>query len=154
MKFGKLLLVLSVVLLALNQAGGWSQEKLVVNADDPYFGTWVNESLDIQKSINSPGGYKDFKKASDDKPYAAGTEQVAKKWTDSDGNVWYHAYGTVMSGPYAGFRFLNLMKFSESGTVREQMWAQAFGSFDDSPYPSEIDSTDKTHYTIRYRSAQ
>jgi hypothetical protein len=117
-----------------------------------YFGTWTNESLDIQKSVNFLGGYKDYQKTSSEKPYAEGTEQIAKKWTDSDGNVWYHAFGTVASGPDAGFRFQNLMKFSKSGTVREQIWAQAFGNFKESGYPSRIDPTDKVHYTIRYRS--
>jgi hypothetical protein len=154
MKYGKLLLVLSGVLLALNQVGGWPQQKLVVKADDTYFGTWINKGLDIQKSVNFPGGYKDYSKISDRKSYAEGTEQIAKKWTDSDGNIWYHAYGTITSGVYAGFQFLNLMKFSKSGTVREQIWAQALGNFDDSSYPSKIDPTDTMHYTIRYRSQE
>jgi hypothetical protein len=105
MKVGKLLVVISGVLLALNQVGGWSQEKLVVTADDMYFGTWTNESLYIQESVNFLGGYEDYAKISSEKPYAEGTEQIVKKWTDSDGNVWYHAFGTVTSGSYAGFRF-------------------------------------------------
>ena len=138
----------------LNQVGGWSQEKFVVRADDMYFGTWTNESLDIQKSVNFLGGYKDYAKISDEKATAEGTEQIAKKWTDSDGNVWYHTFGTVTSGFNAGFRFQNLMKFSKSGTVREQMWAQAVGNFDDSGYPTKLDPTDTEHYTIRYRSEE
>jgi hypothetical protein len=154
MKFGKLLLVLSGMMLALNQVGGWSQEKLSVAKDDMYFGTWTNTGLDIQKSVNFLGGYRDYSKVADEKPYAAGTEQIAKKWTDSDGNVWYHAYGTVTSGAYAGFRFQNLMKFSKSGTVREQMWTTAVGNFDDSGYATRLNSTDTMHYTIRYRSQE
>jgi hypothetical protein len=154
MKSLKLLLFISGVLLALNQIGGWSQEKLSLPSDDVYFGTWINEGLVTQKAYNFPGGYKDYIKISNTKTYSTGIEEIAKKWTDSDGNVFYHSFSTIMSGPNAGYRIQNLMKFSKSGTVREQMWAQAKGNFDESGYPTQIDPTDAMHYTIRYRSQE
>ena len=42
MKAKKMLLIVSAVLLALTQVGGWAQGKYVPKADEELFGTWTN----------------------------------------------------------------------------------------------------------------
>jgi hypothetical protein len=143
-----------------------AQDKYVPKANEELYGTWTNENastMQPQKSINFPGGYKAYEKITDTSPFEEGTEQIAEKWTDSEGNVWYKiinviTLGIVPSGPYKGYDYKGwkiqcLQKVSNSGTVREWTWVQV-PAFDPSLYPTKIDPTDSQHYAIVYRAKE
>lgn len=152
----------SIILLVMTLLGEYCYgQNYVPKADELLYGTWINESATThQKVVAFPGGYKTYDKISDAKPFEGGKEQIAEKWTDSEGNVWYKTcltttFGIVPSGvhkgyDYSGWKFQVLLKFSKSGTVRELM-AVHVPEFDPNLYPTKIDPTDIDHYLIFYR---
>jgi len=149
----------SIVLLALIQSGGWSQTKYVPKENEELYATWINErnpkgDMDHpQKDVSAPGRYELYYSIADSEPFETGTVEIEAKWTDSEGNIWYKAFGTVSSGSYKGYRYQTLAKISKSGTVREEQ-VNPIGMADFSPdnYPTEIDSK-SSQYSIMYRSA-
>ena len=166
MKTQLLVLGVAVTLLALIPVGGWSQQ-VVLKANDIYYGKWINEGANVaqrtQKQVNFPGGYKNFLTISDIKPFEESTVQIAEKWIDSEGNVWYKIRATVTIGvdplppykgyDYSGWKFQNLQRISKSGTVLETMWVHV-PEFDPNLYPTKIDPTDTEHYVIFYRAKE
>ena len=158
-----------ISLAILFTASGYAQTadvgKYIPTENEELYGTWINESVGVerQKSVNFPGGYKSYEKVSDSSPFEEGTEQIADKWTDSEGNVWYKiinviTLGIVPSGPYKGHEYKGLkiqclQKVSNSSTVREWTWVQV-PAFDPGLYPNKIDPTDSQHYAIVYRAKE
>lgn len=155
--FGLFLLAATVLLSAAGQG-------YVLKANEEIYGTWTNEGAKFpkltQKQVNFPGGYKNYALISDTKPFEISTVQIAEKWTDTEGNVWYKIRATVTFGvtpsgvykgyDYRGWKFQNLLKISKSGTVLELMWVHVPES-DPSLYPTKIDPTDSEHYVLLYR---
>jgi hypothetical protein len=151
MKAGKLLLLISGIVLFLNHVGGWSQEQYVAKADDVFYGTWANEHMLIQKSVSFLGGFKNYLRISDADPLYEGEQQIVERWTDSEGNIWFKTFGTVTKGVLKGSKFQQLLRLDKSGNVRENMW-RPVSEFDPASYAPKIDPTDKLHYGLYYRT--
>jgi hypothetical protein len=111
MKKGVSLFSLAALLLGaitLLSAAGNSEE---------LYKTWINARMQPQKTVNFPGGYKDYLLASDATPSAEGNEQILSKWTDSEGDVWYKTFGTL--------RLIHRLEcnFERSPRKAESMWS-------------------------------
>lgn len=154
MKSPMILLAALMVVLAVSAVAGFGQEKYSPKPNEELYGTWINaEQFSYsQKSVNGPGGYKEYWRIADSAPSAEGTEEIYGKWTDSEGNVWYKTFATIISGWGKGFRSQTLHKLSKSGTVRELVYALV-STFDPSDFPTKIDPEDST-YRILYRAEQ
>jgi hypothetical protein len=127
-----------LVLVAMTPLIAWAQGKYVPKDNEELYGTWTNEKyVTIWKIIVFPGGYKEYYKGSDSDPYRVITLELASKWNDSDGNVWYKAFGSIVGGRDEGIKFQEIYKISESGTK----WELTFfvvREFDPERYPTEI----------------
>ena len=126
-------LVASVVVafLAMVNVTAAAQDKYVPKANEELYKTWENDNTYPQKTSNFPGGYKDYNFSLDSSPTAGeGTEQIMKKWTDSQGNIWYWTFGKVTAGKYSGIQFQTLSKISHNGTLRELVVVAPVYSFD------------------------
>ena len=144
--------IVLAVLVVLFTASGYAQTTdYIPKANEELYGTWTNESMSPQKTVNFAGGCKDFDLLSDSVSFGGGTEQIASKWKDSEGNIWYKTLdkGTA-GGAYAGYKWQALQKFSKLGTVRE-FEVKVVGEFDPNSYPTKIDPKDSS-YKIYYRA--
>lgn len=154
MKSRLLLLAVSTALLALIQVGGWAQEKYVPKPNEEIYGTWVNEKSvnfnHIQKAINTLDGWTEYFNVSDSVPLDKRKKEIDRKWTDSDGNIWYRIFGTAISGSYK-MKYKELDRLSKSGAVLESVFTEAYPDFDSAEYPTKIDPKDTT-YRIFYRA--
>jgi hypothetical protein len=153
MKARILVLSTAVILLCAIPSGVIGQEKYALKANEEIYGTWTNEQYngnDIYHSpkvVVTPDGYKLYRNVSDSVTIEAGTLGVDSKWTDSEGNIWYKAFGTGTTGDH----WQEIDKISRSGTVREtQIRPLGFGQFDPSNYPTEI-FPNSSGYRILYR---
>ena len=99
MKGRTLLLCSALILVALLLLDGYCfGQNYIAKSNEELYGTWTNENAQPQEMVKFPGGYKTYDKISDSNPYEEGTEQIAEKSTDSEGNVWYKTFGTVTFG--------------------------------------------------------
>jgi opacity protein-like surface antigen len=145
-------MVLIVVLVVLMAASGYAQTSdYIPKANEELYGTWTNENMSPQKTVNFAGGCKDFDLLSDSVSFGGGTEQIASTWKDSEGNIWYKTFdkGTA-GGAYAGYKWQALQKLSKSGTVRE-FEVKRVSEFDPNSYPTRVDAKDSS-YKIYYRA--
>jgi len=90
-----------------------------------------------QKEIIDPSGYTAYQAVSEHNPSQKGTEEIASKWTDSEGNIWYKTFGTASTGDKV-LTFQVLQKLNKFGKVRECViiWLSAFNP---NSYPAKID---------------
>jgi hypothetical protein len=142
MKAVRVLLILAVVFsLVLLSSCSKPNEKL-------YYGTFTNEKAPAQKTVHTPGAFKDYAKLSDATPVQEGTEKIIKEWVDSEGNTYFQTDATITVGPYKNTvpKAQTLTRINKAGTVLEFMW-NGVVEFGPNSYPSKIDSTD----TLRYR---
>jgi hypothetical protein len=86
--------------------------------------------------------YSDYSSLTDPSPAASGEEEVAIKWKDSEGNIWYNIQGGASEGKYT-FKFQSLQKLSKSATVRELV-SGLVDEYDPNSYPTKIDSQDSS----------
>jgi hypothetical protein len=136
-------------LLALGCATG----AVVVKADDPLFGTWINEEYGgVSKSspqkcvIFSAGRELDYKTMSDAQPEWEGRFTIEKAWVDEEGNHWYKTRWTGNYFPYRieeSWKGFGLTRINNSGTIMESVSAEA-------GYPEEL-SVLGGAYGIYYR---
>ena len=87
-----------------------------------------------RRFVVAPDGWKPYLKLADTTPFFETAGQFVRKWTDSEGNVWYRYFGTRT-------------------TVWESMWG-APGSDEEMKnprYPAKIDTQD-TNYKIYYKA--
>jgi hypothetical protein len=122
-----------------------------ISIEDIY-GTWVNsdynENAYMGKAIEHPDGtYELFNKVTDTEPAWTRKEIITDSWYDKEGNLWIsytfeeiYLYTVVDLPDFSGY---GLYKFSDSGKVRENVWAQA-------DYPDEM-SPIGGNYSIHYR---
>jgi hypothetical protein len=75
--------------------------------------------------------------------------RIDDKWTDSDGNIWYKSFITIAKGSWKGYKFQDLQKISQFGTVQEIVFISV-GELDPKLYPTEIDPKND-NYQIFYR---
>ncbi len=148
-----------VILLGLFGALGFGQEKYTPKPNEEIYGTWVNNDMMPQKVVMSPdGSFEYYFPASYSKPYQGWKSEIIKKWTDSDGNVYYQTYDTlVFGGTMEHTRFQALKKISRSGAVLEWNWVTV-SEFRPEKFPSELDPTknvvDVSGYMTYQRAVQ
>lgn len=141
---------LTITVLILLTGTGFSQNSYVAKVDEEIYGTWTNATMQMQKNISYMGGSKDFFLADGTEPFVESKAELANKWTDADGNVWYQRYGTIVAGAYQGTKWQSLERISKSGSVREWV-SKVVASFAPENYPQAIDPKDRD-YRIYYRS--
>ncbi|MGA2614686.1 MAG: hypothetical protein ABSG38_14705 [Spirochaetia bacterium] len=147
-----------VILLVMFGALGFGQEKYIPKPNEEIYGTWVNEQMNPPKTVNNPDGtFADYFPASYSKPFRGGTTEIFKKWTDSEGSVYYDTFDTFTSGMgIQGMKTQCLKKVSKSGTVLEWNWV-AVSEFGPEKFPSTLDTKsehDIAGYFIYYRAKE
>jgi len=156
MNSAKLLLSASIVSVALVLTEGTAGAQYAPKPNEELYGTWINDktinAFHVQKRVHTADGdVKEYDDLSGSTLLAEGPSRIDKKWTDSDGNIWYEAYERLTTGVYAGYDFQRLFKLSKSSTVLE--YVQNFGYVGPNNYPTKIDPT-SGGYKIFYRAAQ
>jgi hypothetical protein len=140
-----------LVLVGVIALGGRVVCQYIPLANEELFATWLNVNMALQKTVNLNGEIKDYMFKDDSSTYQEATEQIASKWTDSDGNIWYQTFGTMTSGPYKGIKYQDLHKLSKDATVNEFQFKAPVFSFSPNGYPKELDSSN-SNYRIYYRA--
>ena len=156
MKSVRLLLSASIVFVALVLLGGTVWAQYVPKSNEELYGTWTNDktinAFNVQKRVHTADGdVKEYDDLSGSTLLAEGPSRIDRKWTDSDGNIWYEVYERLTAGVYAGYDFQRLFKLSKSATVLE--YAQNHGYVGPKNYPTKIDPS-SSDYKIFYRAAQ
>lgn len=147
------------VLLAAVPLLAFGQEKSSPKPDEELYGTWVNEQMMPPRVVINPdGSFADYFPASYSKPYQGGKTEIFKKWTDSEGNVYYDTYDTfTFSSTMEQTKLQCLKKVSKSGTVLEWNWVTV-SEFGPGKFPSTLDPTKNEHdvagYLIYYRAKE
>lgn len=147
------------VLLALVAAMGFGQENYTPTPNEEINGTWVNDEMMPPKVVMNPDGtYAYYFPASYSKPYQTWKSEIVKKWTDSEGHVYYETYDTLtFGGTMEHTRFQCLKKVSDSGAVLEWNWVTV-SEFRPEKFPAAIDPTtniqDVAGYLKYHRATQ
>lgn len=128
-------------------------------ANEELYGTWTNESYGVmtsaifmpQKEVIDASGHVAYTNISDHDPAGKGTERIASKWIDSEGNIWYKTFGTISNGDKV-LTIQTLHKLSKSATVQEyvSVW---LSKPDPNNYPTKIDPKD-ANYRIYNRAGK
>ena len=140
----------SIAVLLLLSGIGFAQDNYVPKANEEIYGTWTNPKMQLQKNVSFVDGSKDFFLADGIEPFMESKVQLAKKWIDAEGNVWYLRYGTVVTGAYQGTKWQSLEKIGKSGSIREWV-SKVVTTFGPENYPKAIDPKDKD-YRIYYKA--
>lgn len=156
MKCVRLLLSASIVSVALLLIVSTVWAQYVPKSNEELYGTWTNDktinAFHVQKRVHTADGrVKEYDDLSGSTLLAEGPSRIDRKWTDSDGNVWYEVYERLTAGVYAGYDFQRLFKLSKSATVLE--YVQNHGYVGPNNYPAKIDPSGGA-YKIFYRAAQ
>jgi hypothetical protein len=136
--------------LVLGGCGKASREAL--------YGTWVNKVVWPAKTVIKPDGtIEDYEAVSDTKILKAGKAEIKKKWTESNGDVYYQVFAKYTEGVSNELPGTTtvihqmLWRISKSGTVAEYYWVQV-PAFDPELFPTEIDpAVENFNYIIAYR---
>jgi len=140
---------------------GCAPAKYVPTSNEELFGTWVNPSLTNQKIVLDASSFSEYSTPASEKPNTHGTMQIVRKWTDSEGNIWYQTY--EVSDDYWGIKnapHQTLHKLSKSATVWEHvgLWVD---HHDPRFFPDKLDqsiaskaSNPMTGYRVYYRQKQ
>jgi hypothetical protein len=133
MRTRMLLFVAPIVLLALTLLAGYSYgQSYTPSPNEVFYGTWVNEKMYPQKMVKrSDGSYDDYATVSDTTPFRGGRYEIFKKWTDSEGNVFYETYDTFSFGIH--LKTQNLWRVSKSGTLLEMTYYVVWAGDEYSP---------------------
>jgi hypothetical protein len=144
-------LLMSAVLLLSGQFATIAQDKYLPKPDEVLYGTWANEKMFPPKWIMKPdGSYEQYNPVSNTVPFERGRFEIWKKWTDSNGTVWYYVACTVTSGVRPGFMFQATWKIRQSGNVAE--WVRRHvARFDESYFMSTVNPKDLA-YRLYHRS--
>jgi len=132
-----------VITLLLATSVSFAEEKIRI--EDTY-GTWVNsdynEKYGWAKEIFHPDGTSEwYSKITDKKPSLTFSYTLSDSWYDNEGNFWIrYTFYTFEEDGYSGYKIL---KFSDSGKVRESVWSGV-------KYPDEM-SPIGGNYAIHYR---
>lgn len=148
----KKLVFLSLVVVVLFVLGGCGQAKYVPTKDEVYYGIWTNKEMKFPRLIHySDGTFEDYSSVSGVILIDGGTSEIFKKWTDSEGNVWYNCYDIFTKGNIRGMKAQTLWKISKSGTVGEFV-VNAVGTFDPNGFPTTVDQHRYDEYYIYSRA--
>jgi len=135
---------------------GFGQEKYTPKPNEEIYGTWVNEQINPPKTAKNPDGtFANYFPASFSKPFQGGKSEIFKKWTDSEGNVYYDTFDTFTFGSSMINKAQCLWKVSKSGTVLEQIWVSV-SDFAPDKFPTFETKIDNmtTGYLIYYRAKE
>ncbi len=141
-----------VLVVAAVSLGGCGPGEYRPAANEELYGIWTNGAMPQQKLVLASGEFKDFSLPTDVDPLNEGRQQIAAKWKDSAGNLWYKTYETVSSGlgGFKGTRRESLTRLSKSATVLETM-VTPVREFAMDAFPSKLDSTSSS-YGVYYRA--
>ena len=110
----------SVTVLLVSMIPLYAADKYVPTADEILYGTWTNEQMFPPKWVMNPDGtYEQFNATANAAPFESGRFEIWKKWTDSEGNVWYNTACEVTEGTQAGSMFQATWKIDQSGNSAE-----------------------------------
>ena len=141
-----------LIVLSTFAFSAYADSNYVPKANEEIYGTWTNTAMQRQKNVSVADGSRDYLTVADKLPVIESKAQLASKWMDSDGNVWYKRFGTVISGEYKGAKWQSLEKISKTGKVREFV-SRVVDDFAPGNYPTSIDPNDHD-YCIYYRSGK
>ncbi len=152
-------LSVTLILPVLALLGGYCYgQNYVPTAHEEIYGTWINQEspnpkkpfFHPQKVIVAADGYQEYYFNTTGSA-VQGTVEIDRKWTDTEGNIWYECQHTVTApGDIKGQKWQELVKLSKSATVRESVFSVVIGDFSASSYPTKIDPNEPT-YNIFYR---
>ena len=106
---------------------------LTLSADEPLFGTWVNEEYDKlerfeeARSVVYPDGRQlDYEHIADTVPVWENQLRIEETWVDASGNHWYRIRWTSWLYPSGAGKVegYSLDRISQGGTVIEGVSAQ------------------------------
>jgi len=144
----KTVILISAALVMFVPIGAYAQGKYLPKPNEELCKTWENVNTYPQKTVQFVGGYKDYDLITDPTPTGEGIEQIMKKWTDADGNIWYWTFGKITVGRYAGVQWQCLSKISHNGTLKEEVVVAPAYEFDPNN-PAELDPGNRT-YRVYY----
>ena len=143
-----------VTVLFFAPAAGWTEDTYVPTPDEEFYGTWTSEAGFPPRMIESADGmFNEYYPASNTKPFRGGTAEIARKWTGSDGGIYYYVLYTNTFGTEKGRKTAWLCRVSESGKVLEMMWHSVGLTLDPAKMPTEIDPKD-SHYRVYSRAEE
>ena len=136
--------------------------KYVPTANEEIYGTWTNPHPSaatprFEKIVCAPSGYKGYELVTSTTVVQECSWQIASKWKDSQGNIWYKIFRKNIGGTFGnlGYSAAELYKLGNSATVLEKV--QRAPSSDEEMknpvYPTAIDPKDDT-YRIYYRAKE
>ena len=141
-----LILVLAVMVIAGSCATMKSPDKMVY---ERFCGTWVNTEYEgkeypaVKEIYNPDGTLTAYSHLHDTGTYGYAFYTVEKRWTDSEGNSWYHVkikYPLVTTATV-----YQLCKLDKYNTILEY-------NYSGTKYPDAVDPKDKrSDYRIYYR---
>ncbi len=143
-----------MILLFVSGASGFGQEKYIPKPDEELYGTWINEQMNPPRMVRSPdGSFAGYFPATYSKPFQGGESEIFRKWTDSEGSVYYETFDTFTFGSPMFNKTQDLWKVSKSGKVLE-MIRLVVGDFRPDRFPTFDTKIDhmSTEYFIYYRA--
>lgn len=141
-------LVAGITMLVFAQLGGWAQEKYVPKENEELFGRWKDDKVADQQTVYYSAGFKIYFRSTDNILLDEATQEIEKKWTDTQGNIWYKTLGLfVGKSPHAGSKFQALYEVDNSKTELT-CWVNTVYQYDSSKYPPE--SNPKADYEFHY----
>ena len=109
-----LLIAQVVVWLALLQGITWAQEKYTPSQDEELYGIWTNGKMFPPQLVANPDGtFEEHFPISNPKAFRSGTIEIVRKWTGSDGSLYYYRLDTITRGADRGRKAKALWKISE-----------------------------------------
>jgi hypothetical protein len=144
------ILFYTVTVLIIVGSCATSKKVYVLKEDEKIFGTWINPDYDAswiyaKLVIKSDGVWEEYSLTYSDRPVYQGEYTITKKWTDSEGYVYYKSIITRIDKP--SYRpYYILLKIDKTGKVYEDLWSTA-------QMPTEFDPDNKI-YNYRIYSRQ
>ena len=140
------ILCLSVLIILGSCATMKSPDKMVY---ERFCGTWVNTEYEgksdppVKRIFNPDGTITYYNNLHNTLTYLSGTYTVEKRWTDSEGNSWYHVKEAWSTDPTStGYMLFKLDKYN---TILEH-------NRSGTKYPDAINPKDwHSDYRIYYR---
>jgi hypothetical protein len=136
-----LVITLSVLVLILTGISLAGAEEL--------FGTWKNEDYNTTDPasdryaklvFNQDGTVSSYLSTTTKTMRWMGSYEITKKWTDTDGNIFYK-FSSTMKGTYSSDQFYWTVRISNSGKTLEY-------AFSSSDYPNEKELKKAYYYGI------
>ena len=91
-------------------------------------------------------GYKTYYGSSNNVLLDEGTQEIEKKWTDTEGNIWYETQGVnIGQSPNVGTKWQALYKVDKS-KMALSLWINTVNEYDPSMYPTENDPKGNVEY--------